>query len=89
VPLYSQMDMKKLEHTLMEEKNQRMRMATALQAATAKVNELEDRVRAAEMHAKENKGALAQLISHTKNVERAVTTNQQELMSRKEQQAAK
>ncbi len=37
------MDMKKLEGTLAEERSQRMRMANALQACTAKVNELEDR----------------------------------------------
>ena len=38
---------------------------------------------------RENKNALGQLISHTKNVERAVTMNQQDLMARKEAQAVK
>ena len=38
---------------------------------------------------RENKSALSQLISHTKNVERAVTMNQQDLMQRKEAQATK
>ncbi len=87
--LTSQMDMKKLEQTLIDERSQRQRMASALQAATAKVNELEDRLRATEIHARENKAALATLVGHTRNVERAVTAGQQDLVQRKEQQAAK
>ncbi len=54
-----------------------------------KVNELEDRIRATETHSRENKAAVTQLISHTKNVERAVVTGQQDLMQRREQQAQK
>ena len=53
------------------------------------MNELEDRVRLTESHARENKNALGQLISHTKNVERAVTLSQQDIMQKKEQQATK
>ena len=41
------------------------------------MTDMEERVRRAEEAAKENKSALAQLISHTKNVERAVTLSQQ------------
>lgn len=84
-----QMDMKKMEHALLEEKNQRMRMSTALQNMTLKMNEMDDRVRVAETNARENKNALTQLIMHTKNVERAVNTSQQEIVAKKEMQAQK
>ncbi len=83
------MDMKKLEHTLLDERTQRQRMSSALQASTAKVTELEERLRRCESHAKDNKGALGQLISHTKNVERAVNLTQQEIVTKKEQQQQK
>ena len=43
--------------------------------AVNKLADIEDRVRRAEDNGKENKSALAQLISHTKNVERAVKYN--------------
>jgi hypothetical protein len=66
-----------------------MRMSSALQNATLKMNELDDRVRVAETNARENKNALAQLIMHTKNVERAVNTSQQEIVAKKEAQAQK
>ncbi len=42
-----------------------------------------------EGHARENKTALKQLVGHTATVERAVTSGQQDLLQRKEQQAAK
>ena len=42
-----------------------------------------------ENSARENKNALAQLISHTKNVERAVTMSQQDIAAKKEAQAEK
>ena len=39
--------------------------------------------------ARENKSALSQLISHTKNVERAVTMSQQDILTKKETQVQK
>ena len=45
--------------------------------AANKISELEERMRRTEDSSKENKNALSQLISHTKNVERAVTMSQQ------------
>ena len=45
--------------------------------AANKLSELEERMRRTEDSSKENKNALSQLISHTKNVERAVTMSQQ------------
>lgn len=84
-----QMELKKTEHNLMEEKQQRLRITTALQQTTAKITELDDRVRRTEESGKENKNALAQLISHTKNVERAVTMSQQDIMAKKEAQTQK
>ena len=79
------MELKKCEHSLQEERSQRMRMGTTLQNVTMKVTESEDRLRRTEDHGKENKNALGQLISHTKNVERAVTLSQQDINSKKEE----
>merc|ERR1719410_1408214 len=53
------------------------------------MTDMEERVRRAEEAAKENKSALAQLISHTKNVERAVTLSQQDISAKKQQQGTK
>ena len=39
--------------------------------------------------ARDNKAALTQLISHTKNVERAVTMSQQDILAKKETQVQK
>ena len=87
------MEMKKQEQTILEERNQRMRMETVIsgtwvefkitdlflfwKGAVNKLSELEERMRRTEDSSKENKNALSQLISHTKNVERAVTMSQQ------------
>ena len=73
--------------------------------AVNKLHDIEERTRRTEDSSKENKSALgesfllldtsdcpvasAQLISHTKNVERAVTMSQQDMVSKKEQQGAK
>jgi len=83
------MEMKKQEQTILEERNQRMRMETAISGAVNKISELEERMRRTEDSSKENKNALSQLISHTKNVERAVTMSQQDMLAKKEQQGTK
>ena len=51
--------------------------SVAIAGAVNKISELEERMRRTEDSSKENKNALSQLISHTKNVERAVTMSQQ------------
>jgi len=48
-----------------------------------------NRLKRTEDAARENKTALSQLISHTKNVERAVTMSQQDVITKKEQQVQK
>jgi hypothetical protein len=83
------MDLKKSENTVTEERNQRMRMVTALQSNSQKLQEIEDRLRRTEEHSTENKNALTQLISHTKNVERAVNMGQQEILAKKDSQTQK
>ena len=83
------MDMKKLESNLVEERNQRIRAETTASESANKVLELQEGVRRVEDSSRENKNALNQLISHTKNVERAVTMNQQDLLNRKDQQSQK
>ena len=73
--------------------------------AVNKLHDIEERTRRTEDSSKENKSALgesfllldtsdcpvasAQLISHTKNVERAVTLSQQDMVAKKEQQGSK
>ena len=83
------MELKKKDGMLVEEKNARMRVEQTLQNATERLLDVEDKLKRVEESSRENKNALAQLIAHTKNVERAVTMNQQDLMQRKEAQAAK
>merc|ERR1712223_309425 len=73
----------------MEEKTARMRAEQGLQDFTEKMVDMEDRLKHVEQGSRENKNALNQLIAHTKNVERAVTMNQQDLLNRKEQQSQK
>ena len=48
-----------------------------------------NRLKRPEEAARENKTALTQLISHTKNVERAVTMSQQDILTKKETQVQK
>ena len=83
------MELKKKDGMLVEEKTVRMRVEQTLQSATERLLDVEDKLKRVEESSRENKNALAQLIAHTKNVERAVTMNQQDLMQRKEAQAAK
>ena len=83
------MEMKKMESSLNDERNQRIRAETTLAVSATKVIELQDHVRKVEDSARENKTALNQLISHTKNVERAVTMNQQDLLAKKDQEVNK
>lgn len=85
----TRMEMKKKDSMLMEEKNARMRAEQSLQGCVDKLADTEDRLRRTEESSRENKNALAQLISHTKNVERAVTMSQQDIVAKKEAQAAK
>ena len=60
-----------------------------MSGAGNKLAEMEERLRRAEDSSKENKNALSQLISHTKNVERAVTTGQQDMIAKREAQGQK
>ena len=55
----------------------KMIVSAVTAGAVNKISELEERMRRTEDSSKENKNALSQLISHTKNVERAVTMSQQ------------
>ena len=66
-----------------------MRLETALTGAANKIGDMEERLRRAEDSSKENKSALSQLISHTKNVERAVTMGQQDMVAKREAQGTK
>ena len=83
------MELRKKDGMIMEEKKARMKVEQAVQTCVERLMDVEDRLKHVENSSRENKNALAQLISHTKNVERAVTMNQQDLMQRKEAQATK
>ena len=74
---------------LMEEKNARMRAEQGLMDCSERLVDMESRLKSVETSSKENKNALAQLITHTKNVERAVSMNAQDLLQRKEAQAVR
>ena len=52
-------------------------------------HEIVKRLKRTEEAARDNKTALSQLISHTKNVERAVTMSQQDILTKKETQVQK
>jgi chromosome segregation ATPase len=82
-------EIKKHEQLIAEERNQRMRMESVVNGAVNKQGELEERLRRNEDSCKENKSALSQLISHTQNVERAVISGQQDMVTKKEQQGKK
>jgi len=83
------MEMRKKDGMLVDEKNARMKVEQTLLNCMERLVETEERLKRVESSSRENKNALGQLISHTKNVERAVTMNQQDLMARKEAQAVK
>ena len=50
---------------------------------------MDGRLKRAEDISGQNKSALAQLIGHTKNVEKAVTSGQQDILNKKDQQSQK
>ena len=83
------LEMRKKDGMLIEEKNARIKVEQQLLNCIERLVETEERIRRIEGSSRENKNALGQLISHTKNVERAVTMNQQDMMQRKEAQAIK
>ena len=83
------MEMRKKDGMLVDEKNARLKVEQTLLNCMERLAETEERLKRVEGSSRENKNALGQLISHTKNVERAVTMNQQDLIGRKEAQAAK
>ena len=83
------LEMRKKDGMLIDEKNARLKVEHQLLNCIERLAETEERIKRMESSSRENKNALGQLISHTKNVERAVTMNQQDLMARKEAQAVK
>ena len=83
------LEMRKKDGMLIEEKNARIKVEQRLLNCMERLVETEERIKRIEGSSRENKNALGQLISHTKNVERAVTMNQQDMMQRKEAQAHK
>ena len=83
------LEMRKKDGMLIEEKNARVKVEQRLLNCMERLAETEERIKRIEGSSRENKMALGQLISHTKNVERAVTMNQQDMMQRKEAQAIK
>ena len=87
--LLLQMELRKKDSLIMEERQHRLKIEQVLNGNVERLLDVEDRLKRVEESARENKNALSQLISHTKNVERAVTMNQQDLLQRKDAQATK
>ncbi|XP_023347472.1 CAP-Gly domain-containing linker protein 1 [Eurytemora carolleeae] len=83
------LELKKSEQAVNEEKSQRMRLETAIQGTAGRLADIDDRLRRVEDSSRENKNALSQLISHTQNIERAVNLSQQDILTKKDQQATK
>ena len=79
------MNVKKNEHSLTEERDNRGRMEMAMRATQAKMAEIEERQGRTEAALKESRSAIQSLVMHTKNVERAVMTSSGETRDRRDQ----
>ncbi|XP_043188162.1 myosin heavy chain, non-muscle-like [Amphibalanus amphitrite] len=85
----TKVNVKKNEHSLTEERDNRGRMEMALRATQAKMAEIEERQGRTESALKESRNAIQSLMMHTKNVERAVMTSSGETRERRDQTMAR
>ncbi|XP_037094230.1 putative leucine-rich repeat-containing protein DDB_G0290503 [Pollicipes pollicipes] len=85
----TKVNVKKNEHSLMEERDTRGRLEMAMRATQGKMAELDDRLGRTEAALKESRNAIQSLVTHTKNVERAVMTSSGETMERRDQTMAR
>ncbi|KAG7173022.1 putative trichohyalin-like 3 [Homarus americanus] len=83
------MNVKRNEMGLVEEKEARTRLENTFRQSQNKNYEYEDRMRRCEEALKENRNAVQQMVSHTKSIERAISTSQQEQMERRGNSAQK
>ncbi|XP_071525729.1 uncharacterized protein [Panulirus ornatus] len=81
------MNVKRNEMGLVEEKESRSRLDTAIRQSQNKTYEFEDRIRRCEDAIKESRNAVQQMASHTKSIERAISSSQQEQMERRSHSA--
>ena len=80
------MGVRKNESMLQEEHNSRARDEGLLRQIQGHVGDLDGRVVRAENMAREGKDSIGQLLNHTRNIEKVVTTGQQDMLSRRDQQ---
>ncbi|XP_063599664.1 centrosomal protein of 290 kDa-like [Penaeus indicus] len=77
------MNVKKNEMGLVEEKEGRSRLDAAFRQSQNKTYEMEDRIRRCEDGIKETRNAIQQMSSHTKSIEMALKSAEQEQMERR------
>nr|XP_027224303.1 trichohyalin-like [Penaeus vannamei] len=77
------MNVKKNEMGLVEEKEGRSRLDAAFRQSQNKTYEMEDRIRRCEDGIKETRNAMQQMTSHTKSIEMALKSAEQEQMERR------
>ncbi|XP_047490125.1 myosin-J heavy chain-like [Penaeus chinensis] len=77
------MNVKKNEMGLVEEKEGRSRLDAAFRQSQNKTYEMEDRIRRCEDGIKETRNAIQQMASHTKSIEMALKSAEQEQMERR------
>ncbi|XP_037803034.1 LOW QUALITY PROTEIN: cingulin-like [Penaeus monodon] len=77
------MNVKKNEMGLVEEKEGRSRLDAAFRQSQNKTYEMEDRIRRCEDGIKETRNAIQQMTSHTKSIEMALKSAEQEQMERR------
>ncbi|XP_042890385.1 dynactin subunit 1-like isoform X2 [Penaeus japonicus] len=77
------MNVKKNEMGLVEEKEGRSRLDAAIRQSQNKTYEMEDRIRRCEDGLKENRNAIQQMTSHTKSIEMALKSAEQDQMERR------
>jgi hypothetical protein len=80
------MGVKKAESGMQEEMSVRSRTDSQIRQMTSQITDMDGRVRRAEDMARESKDSIGQLLNHTRNIEKAVTTGQQDMMSKRDQQ---
>ena len=78
--------MRSTDAGLSQERDSRTAVEGTIRSVQSLVTEVDNRVRRSEESLRENQNAIQQLLSHTRNVEKAVTAGQQDILARRDQQ---
>ena len=82
-------NLRRNEEIVRDERQTQSQMENSLRASNDLIAQLSSRIKRTEEKVQEERQAVSALVNHTKSVEQAVLGSQQELMSRREMQAAK